>query len=389
VRIMQTSTERSLVLLDELGTSTDPNEGSALARAILLHFLSRGTFTVATTHYGELKIFAHVTPGLQNASLEFDPVTLTPTYHLAVGIPGGSNALTMASQLGVAPDIIASARDMLSEGTEEMEKLLIDLTSEKQATRSLRTELETEKDKAANLRNRLEGELQRLKEQEQHTLLQARDRVAGEAARLQKEIRQASSELKKAKSKERIEQAQKALKEVREELASPAWQTKPIRGEVDEEGTEAGSIAAGDRVRLLDTNIRGTVLTLSERDSQVEIQAGRTIMRLSVEDVEKVKPSDEKVTPGPSMVKKSLSGRKRSLELDLRGKRAEEIEPELDSYLNDVSLAGFREIRIIHGFGTGTVRQIVRDMLASHPLAKSFRAGEREEGGDGVTMVEL
>ena len=124
VNIIRSSTEKSLVLLDELGTSTDPNEGSALARAIFLHFLSRGTMVVATTHFSELKIFAHTHTGLQNASLDFDPVTLAPTYHLTMGIPGGSNALAIASLLGLSSEIIDSAREMLPEGTQDIETLL-------------------------------------------------------------------------------------------------------------------------------------------------------------------------------------------------------------------------------------------------------------------------
>ena len=129
VRIIRSSTERSLILLDELGTSTDPNEGSALARSILLHFLSRRNAVVATTHYSELKVFAHSTPGMRNASLDFDPATLAPTYHLTMGIPGGSNALAIASQLGLEPDIVASAREMMAKGTEDIEILLADLMS--------------------------------------------------------------------------------------------------------------------------------------------------------------------------------------------------------------------------------------------------------------------
>ena len=156
VRVIRNATERSLVLLDELGTSTDPAEGSALARSILLHFLSQGTMTVATTHYSDLKTFAHLTPGLQNASLDFDPVTLTPTYHLTVGIPGGSNALATASRLGLPSEIITRAREMLGKGTQEMETLLSDLLAEKQRLEALRLDLEKERRQAEQTNNELE-----------------------------------------------------------------------------------------------------------------------------------------------------------------------------------------------------------------------------------------
>lgn len=381
VRIIQTSTQRSLVLLDELGASTDPNEGAALARAILLHFLSTGTSLVATTHYSDLKVFTHVTPGMQNASLEFDPVTLVPTYHLTLGIPGGSNALATASRLGLSSEIIASAREMLARDTAEVEELLTDLTSEKQRTRALHGDLEEEKARMADLRSRLEHELQGLREREQSMLRETRDRLAEEAASLQKGIRQATSEMKKAKSKESIKRAQEALNAARGQIQ--AWQIQSR----DRASAEMDSIAVGDEVRLIGMNLRGTVLSL--RDSHIEMQAGNSKIRVSIADVEKVKPSPQKWLPELSPVKKPPGGRARLLELDLRGKRAGEIEPELDSYLNDASLAGLTEGRIIHGFGTGTVRQIVRETLSSHPLVRSARPGELGEGGDGVTIVVL
>ena len=160
VRIIKSATEKSLVLLDELGTSTDPAEGSALARAILRHFLSRGTLTVATTHFSDLKAFAHATPGLQNASLEFDPVTLAPTYHLTVGIPGGSNAMATASRLGIPAEIINDAREMLTKGSQEMETLLANLMAEKQKMESLRRDLTAERDRLARQNAELASEQQ-------------------------------------------------------------------------------------------------------------------------------------------------------------------------------------------------------------------------------------
>ena len=389
VRIIGASTQKSLVLLDELGTSTDPNEGAALARAIMLHFLSKGTMAVATTHYSDLKIFAHTTPGLRNASLDFNPVTLAPTYHLTMGIPGGSNALAIASQLGLPPEIIAAAREMLATGTQEIEALLTDIMSEKQHMETLRNALENEKNNAEKLRNRLEHELKELKEREQNLLRETKDRLTEEAAELQRQIRDTASELKKAKSQEGIEQARKALASVREQLKSEKWQTKPAREETPEDVIEPGKIAIDDRIWLGDISTWGTVLSLPDSDGQFDVQVGQTRLRINLDSVEKVMPPAGKVLPISHAVKKDLSPKTLSLELDLRGKRADEVAPELDSYLNDVSVANFRQVRIIHGFGTGVVRQIVRDILAAHPLVKSFRPGGKGEGGDGVTVVEL
>ncbi|MFA4837263.1 MAG: endonuclease MutS2, partial [Dehalococcoidia bacterium] len=389
VRIMSMSTPRSLVLLDELGTSTDPSEGAALAQAILLHFLTKRISVVATTHYSELKIFAHTTPGVQNASMEFDPVTLAPTYRLTVGIPGGSNALAIALQLGLPSEIVDSARGMLSKVASEIETLLTDLAREKHATRILSSELERENAEVASLKKGLANEIRILKEQEQDALRAARDGIAKETSELQRQIREASSELKKAKSKENIEESKRALKAVREQLVSPKWQPNVGQSDEAEEGKTIEPIAEGDQVRLIDTSLTGTVISLLPKSSQIEIQAGQTRVRVGLEDVEKIATPAEKPAQKSYTVKRESPPRKRLLELDLRGKRAEEIEPKLDSYLNDASLSSVGQARIIHGYGTGVVRQIVRDMLASHPLVKSFRPGEQGEGGDGVTVVNL
>ena len=388
VRIINTATERSLVLLDELGTSTDPGEGSALGRSILLHFLSRGTMTVATTHYSDLKVFAHATSGLQNASLDFDAVTLTPTYHLMVGIPGGSNALATASRLGLSPEIIAGAREMLSKGEQELETLLAGLMSEKQGVEALRGDLEKEKDKTERRNRELENELQRVRAEERKVIQETRGRVVDEAAELQKEIRHATLELRKEKSQERIEKARKALAAVQEQLKGKMWQATADT-KMEEETIDEGKIATGDTVRLKDTNLQATVLSVSEKTQQVEIQVGQTRLWLGLDGVAKITslPGGESSPIAP--VRRELGRRRASLELDLRGKRADEIEWALDSYLNDASLANLSEVRIVHGIGTGTVRQIVRDLVASHSLVKSFRPGERAEGGDGATIVKL
>ncbi len=386
IRIIRISTSRSLVLLDELGGSTDPAEGAALARAILKYFLTKRAISVATTHYGELKVFAHSTPEMQNASLAFDPVTLTPTYHLTLGIPGGSNALAIASQLGLSFEIIDSAREMLPKGSQEMEQLLADLTNEKQEARTLRETLEGEKAEIAVLRDQLKNELQDLQEQNQQVLKDARESITKEAAKLHKQIREAESDLKKLKSRESIEQAKRELSVVNEQLSAQNWQAEKDKGDGD---ATIENVTEGDYVRVIDTNVKGTILSISDKNNQVEIQAGRTRIKVDLADIEKVDTPEDKSPQRSFEMTRSQEQKRRSIELDLRGKRAEEVEPELDLYLNDASLAGFNEVRIIHGYGTGTVRQIVREMLASYPLVKSFRSGEWDEGGDGVTFVKL
>jgi DNA mismatch repair protein MutS2 len=388
VYIINSATPKSLVLLDELGTNTDPGEGSALARAILLHFLSQRTMTVATTHYTELKALAHATSGMQNASLDVDPTTMTPTYNLTVGIPGGSNALATASRLGLPAEIITRARHMLSRGTGEIEALLTHLVTEQKNVDSLRHSLEKELNEAEQNEADLKNRLRQLEEERHRIIKETRDQIVREAAGLQVKIREAAAELRKERSRERIEQAKKALAEAQEQLDAGVWQARPAI-DIDEKEAEAGPITAGDTVWLKEAGVPATVLSVSEERGLVEVHAGKVKMTLRLDSVEKRIPSTGAVKTGGALIQRRLSKPRVFPELDLRGKRAEEVEPTLEDYLNEASLCGLSRVRIIHGIGTGTVRQIVREILASHPLVTSFQPGEQGEGGDGVTIVSM
>jgi DNA mismatch repair protein MutS2 len=388
VNIINNATAQSLVLLDELGTNTDPGEGSALGRAILLHFLSQGTMTVTTTHYTELKALAHATDRMQNAALDVDPVTMAPTYHLTVGIPGGSNALATASRLGLPDKIITRARNMLSKSAQEIESLLTHLVTEQKNVESLRFSLEKElnevEQSGTDLKNRLRG----LEEERRRVIKQTRDQVVREAAELQVIIRGAAADLRKEKSREKIEQAKKALAEAQEKLGAEIWQARSAV-EMEEVEAEGGPITSGDTVWLKEANVPATVLSILEDRGLVEVQAGKVKMTLRLDGVEKRISSTGEVKTGRALIRTETRKSGVLPELDLRGRRAEEIEPLLDDYLNEASLSSLSQVCIIHGIGTGTVRQIVREMLTSHPLVASFRPGERGEGGDGVTIVSM
>ncbi len=384
IRIIQNSTRNSLVLLDELGTSTDPVEGVALAQSILLKFLSKGNLVVATTHYSGLKVFAHQTPGLKNASLDFDPVTLKPTYHLTMGVPGGSNALSIASQLGMEPEIIAVAKKFMSQGHLEMERLLSELTEEKRKAETLCYSLQRDRDETRKLKEELEKRLQKLETEERNILCEVKNRLMREAALLEKELREAVKELKKERAEASIEQAKRAVARMEEHLESKTWQAQRSYYAV----VDSPAIAVGDRVRLIETGLDGLVMSLSEDGSNVEVQAGDIRLWVKVENVEKVMPGVAEAVL-PSLAAKTSRGRVRSrLELDLRGKRVDEIEPKLDLYLNDAFVSGLSQVRIIHGFGTGIVRQVVHRFLRGHPLVESFNLGGKGEGG-GATIVKL
>ena len=384
VNILRDATNRSLVLLDELGTATDPSEGAALAQSILKHFVGSGTLVVATTHFSELKAFAHATPGVRNASLDFDPVTLGPTYHLTLGIPGGSNALAIASQLGLPAEIIEGAKERLSKGAIEIETMLSDLMKEKQKLESMQNAIREEKDRAEKLRIQLEEERQKIKVEEQELLHETRARLVREGDELLKEIRDAMSELKKNKSQEKVEQARQALNTLREQLIGKNWKPAVAAGQAADEPV----FKVGAKVWLAGMNVQGTIASGPDSNGQYEVLVGNTRARMAPENLEKVQGS-RNASWVPAVARDSQTRRVVSMELDLRGKRADEVEIELDAYLNDASMANLAEVRIIHGMATGTVRQIVRAYLASHPLVSGFRSGQREEGGDGATVVRL
>ena len=238
------------------------------------------------------------------------------------------------------------------------------------------------KEEAEKLRKQLQEEHEKLKEQEQALLQEIRARLVREGDELQREIRDAMYDLKKERSQEKLERARNAMAAMREKLKSQSWQPPAPSG------VEAvPAIAVGDKVWLVGMNVQGTVVSPPDSNGQVDVQVGSTRIKMSPENLEKGKaPTRQAVYTSPG---RNLPRRPVSRELDLRGRRADEVEVELDSYLNEVAMANLPEVRIIHGIATGTVRQIVRQFLASHPLVESFRSGNKEEGGDGVTIVKL
>ncbi|MFO8143500.1 MAG: endonuclease MutS2 [Dehalococcoidales bacterium] len=387
-RIINSATTHSLVLLDELGVSTDPAEGSALARSILLHFLSLGAITVATTHYSDLKAFAHTMDGFQNASLDFDAVTYEPTYHLSIGTPGGSNAMATAARLGLDNQIVDRAREMMTGGAQELESLLADLMNEKEKVFSLRKDLEQQMADVQKRKSELDRRVESLQTEERRIIQETRDSVVKQAARLHREIQRAASELRKEKKQEAVERTRQTLTEVQRRLKDYEWQADAsTAASVETEGDS--HIKPGDTVWLKEAKIAGRVLSFTEDNQQVEIQAGQTRLSLSLDRVARKAPSGGEAPGRVSRTTIKSEAGAIPMELDLRGRRAGEVETELDTYLNDASLANLSEVRVVHGIGSGALRSIVRDCLASHPLVSNFRCGGQKEGGDGVTVISL
>jgi DNA mismatch repair protein MutS2 len=381
-RILKKLQGYNLVLLDELGASTDPNEGSALGRAILLHILASHSLAAVTTHYTDLKVFAHVTDGLQNASFDFDPETMNPTYKLTLGTPGGSNAIATAAHFGLPETVIITARSSLQESSRQLEQLLTNIQQEKQRLETLNRELEDEKILYTRQNRELTSELKKFNEEKQRLKQNARDSIIEEVARLEKELKLVSSEMRRTKTQENIKNARQTSQSVRQQIR------EGILAEDEETLPEEDSvIAVGDKVLIKEVGVKAKVISINDKTGQVEVATSSMSFKTDRNGL--LKLSGNEARDKAYEVQVQIPLRQMSMELDLRGKRADEVEVLLDSYLNDAAVSNLKRVRVIHGYGTGTVRSIVRDLASHHPLVKNFEAVPAGEGGDGATVINL
>ena len=395
IRIAAAAAPRTLVLLDELGAGTDPTEGSALAQALLDHFIHAGALVAATTHYAELKAYAHTTPGAMNASVEFDLETLSPTYRLTIGLPGGSQAFAIAERLGLPPALVADARSRLSESQRTFEATLARI-------REVETETAESKERTREAEVRA-GEALRAAADERRKAQQSRAdtelRAREEAARLVADLR---SELENARrSLERGQLTAPAIDSVLERaedrLARAPSAHKPGRATTRATASTQGAAptwSVGDEARSRSGGWVGRIVELDRGKKRATIETGAMRVSVEVGDLEPTGASagnDAPGTGGGTNVAELRLTRARNvpLSLDLRGARVDEALGALETYLEDASLAGLAKVTVIHGLGTGALRDAVRSESSTHPLVKSVRAGERGEGGDGVSVVEL
>ena len=388
VGIMREADRDSLVLFDELGAGTDPTEGAALATAIIETLKERGTKIIGTTHYSELKGYALKTPGVENASVEFDVETLRPTYRLLIGVPGKSNAFEISKRLGLDDFVIEKAKGFVSEENMQFEDLIRDLQEKsiianRDAREAERIKIETEK-----IKRTYEEKLKRLET--------TRDKAYNEARREAKEIISAAKdeadEILKAMreleklgisggGRKRLEEERKKLKDSLEDREKALIKERENAGEVIEK------VTLGMEAFLPSLNQKVIIISMPDNRGEVQVEAG--IMKISVKlkDLRKAEKTKEEKVRKKREVKLNL----RSVEsrLDLRGLDAEEACYRTDKYLDEAYMANLGEVTIVHGKGTGILRKAINDMLKRHPHVKSYRLGAYGEGGDGVTMVEL
>ncbi|HIM63023.1 MAG TPA: endonuclease MutS2 [Dehalococcoidia bacterium] len=394
--IMSRATVHSLVLVDELGTSTDPEEGSALASAVLRYFQKIGSFVVGTTHHRGVARFVQDQPGMVNASVDLDPTTLEPTYHLTLGLPGRSYALTIAARLGVPQEVIDDARSGISPVEQATEELLQELQQERRVVEELREEAETARSEAVRQQRELDVQLADVEAAKANLVEESRQelqrRISGILDRLSKaersleayELRQDAEARARAETEsiQEIQASRAGVREVQRQLESAAW--SPI--EVERVPWQQ-ILKEGDRVYI--RGIAQPVEVISAADSQDRVEVLLGTMRAKIPVYQLERQAEGHPAAAKQGVYLNRAPRKPSnADLDLRGLRVDEALSRVDEALNDAALDGAASVRIIHGKGTGALRQAIREYLGGHPLVISAQNGEGP-GGDGITVAEL
>jgi DNA mismatch repair protein MutS2 len=386
VDILKSCDDGSLVLLDELGAGTDPVEGAALARAILTELVARGTLTIATTHYSELKGYAHTTPGVANASVEFDVETLRPTYRLTIGLPGRSNALAIAARLGLPETVLEKARTMVSSEDVEVERMLEDIHRERERAEAARLRAEKEHRRVADLARQLSKRLADVEREKRSAVERAHAEASAELDDLRDQLRRVASQVEHGQA--RRDELAPLMQQAREVERQLKVRRPPAAPEV----RPAEPIAPGMWVRVRRLGQVGQVGAVSGREADVQLGSFKTRVRLDeLEPATRAEAAQAApaATSLPSYSVSQAAGPMPPLQMEVRGWRAEQVGPELDRYLNDAYMAGLPFVRIVHGKGTGVLKQVVREHLTGHPLVKSFDFAAPREGGEGVTVAAL
>ena len=382
IRILHQADEQSLVLLDELGAGTDPVEGSALARALLMHLLARRITTLVATHYSELKAFAHTTLGVENASVEFDLETLAPTYKMRIGLPGLSNAFAIAERLGLPSHIVEAAQVFVSPDELKTESLLAEIQQAHQEAIVARDHALQAERRAAELEQRLSIRLATIEEERATILNEARAEAQRHLEQLGREVEALRAEMTDPRRRSPL--SMEWLTQAREQVAEKekvilALLPPPSIGSP----RLPDEIAVGDTVWVRALGTLGQVTSIEDNSAEVQVGAfGVRVPRSGLEWRASPEPAQLQERAYSTGARPSVS-----LELNLRGQRVEDALSMLDKYLDDAFLSGLPFVRIIHGKGTGALRQAVRQQLRNHPLVQSYREGNDEEGGTGVTIA--
>ena len=388
VRIIEKAEEGDLILLDEVGAGTDPDEGAALARSIIEYFLRRNISVVATTHYAALKTYAYTQPGVENASVEFDLKTLRPTYRLLIGIPGASNAFSISRQLGLPQDIVARAEIYVNEEHTHFERIVNELEQEKKDYEARNRALHNRESEITAIETRLRSEREALTASRQELLHKARE----EANNIVREARRSAEEtiksLKEQFDDHGVKERRKAIQDARNRLDEAYVQGEPPKHKVVGEPVRSNDIQVGDMVYIKSLAQEGTVLAVQDNELTVQVGGLRTIVKMNACTFvgRKKHKKSTKVHVGTSISRKSAEIRP---QLDVRGMTVLEAEDVLGKFIDDAVFTGLSKILLIHGKGTGALRQGLQDYLKRHRSVLTFSFADISEGGTGATVVEL
>jgi DNA mismatch repair protein MutS2 len=389
VIILRKANSRSLVLLDELGAGTDPQEGSALARAVMTNLLDRSITSLIATHYPELKAYAHTTAGVRNASVEFDLQSLQPTYHLTIGLPGRSNALAIAERLGLPSDIIQAAREEINPLDLRAEDLLDEIHRQRDLARKAREAAEAAKQEAEALRDELAQRLDQIEDERYALLEESRQEAEKELETLREELEKFRYQMTKAHQPlEVVEAVEERIEVIEEEIAEPIVRKKPKKPV----RKPTGPLRLGEKVHLRSIDQDGVVSAISEED--IEVQIGMLRVRARLTDVirkgerEEEEPEHRKIEKKGKIILPDIQ-QSPGMEFDMRGMRVDEGLDALELYLERAYLVRLPFVRIIHGKGTGRLRESIRQVLGMNPHIDRYESGGRTEGGDGVTVAHL
>ncbi|MGM0501748.1 MAG: endonuclease MutS2 [Bacillota bacterium] len=391
IKIIEESDDRSLVLLDELGAGTDPIEGAALGMAILDYLHNKNVKTVITTHYTQLKTYAYNNSGVENASVEFDVETLQPTYNLQMGLPGRSNAFQIANRLGLKNEIITRAEKFLDQEDIEIDRVIKEIEEDKKEYEEKRKQAQEDQQKVEELKEEYQQKLQKLEEQKRRELKEAYREADKIIKRAKQRAENIISDLKEKQqlSDREIEEARSGLREERKDLKK----SKKELLKTTKEQTELPDVEEGDQVKIDSVNQTGEVIEVDSNKEEAVVQAGIMKVTVDLKELTKVKKDKAKQKSKPGKVNisrvKEEKAKNISPKLDLRGMRAVEAKDKLLKYLDDAMLSNLNQLEIVHGKGTGTLREVVTETLNDYRGIKDYRLGRPKEGGTGVTIVDL
>lgn len=393
VRFMETADSDSLVLFDELGAGTDPTEGAALAIAILSTLHERGIRAMATTHYSELKVYALSTPGVENASCEFDVETLRPTYRLLIGVPGKSNAFAISQKLGLPLSIIERAKEQISQEDETFEDVLSNLEESRKTIESEREELLSYKEEIKTLKEQLEEKQDKLDQRKERIIAEANE----EAHRILREAKDYADQTmrifnKAGKDSMSAKDLEKHRSDLRKKMDKAGKKVALKTPQKQKSTLRPQDLSLGDSVKVMSLNVKGTVSSKPDSKGMLFVQMGILRSKVHISDLQLI---DEPVITGPALsrtgagkIKMNKSASVRT-EINLLGKTVDEAVSELDKYLDDAYLAHLSSVRIVHGKGTGALRKGVHNYLKRLKYVQDFHLAEFGEGDAGVTIVEF